>query len=70
MIQNNDLGTLHSMEKLKQLSLADSLSSEHEALIELDAINELIDWESIEHHLGEIQAKRRGNKCMARCVYA
>jgi hypothetical protein len=28
---------------LKQLSLADSLNSEHEALTELDNINELMD---------------------------
>jgi hypothetical protein len=34
---------------LKQLSLADSLTSEHEALTELDDINELMDWEAIEH---------------------
>jgi hypothetical protein len=32
---------------LKQLSLADSLTSEHEALTELDDINELMDWEAI-----------------------
>jgi IS5 family transposase len=46
---------------LKQLSLADSLTSEHEALTELDDINELMDWEAIEHLLGDIHAKRRGN---------
>ena len=46
---------------LKQLSLADSLTSEHEALTELDDINELVDWEAIEHLLGGIHAKRRGN---------
>ena len=34
---------------LKELSLADSLTSEHEALTELDDINELMDWEAIEH---------------------
>lgn len=32
---------------LKQLSLADSLTSEHEALTELDDINEIMDWEVI-----------------------
>lgn len=36
---------------LKQLSLADNLTSEHEALTELDDIN---DWEAIEHLLGNI----------------
>ena len=46
---------------LKQRSLADSLTTEHEALTELDDINELIDWEAIEHLLGNILAKRRGN---------
>lgn len=46
---------------LKQPSLADSLTTEHEALTELDDINELIDWEAIEHLLGNIHAKRRGN---------
>ena len=45
----------------KQLSLADSLTSEHEALTELDDINELMDWEAIEHLLGDIYSKRRGN---------
>jgi len=29
---------------LKQLSLADDLMSEHEALTELDDVNEMIDW--------------------------
>ena len=46
---------------LTQLSLADSLTSEHEALTELDDINELMDWEVIEHLLGDIHAKHRGN---------
>jgi len=46
---------------LKQLSLADSLTAKHEALTELDDINKLIDWEAIEHLLGDIHAKRRGN---------
>jgi hypothetical protein len=46
---------------LKQLSLADSLISEHDALTELDDINELMDWEAIERLLGDIHSKRRGN---------
>ena len=45
----------------KQLSLADSLTSEHEALTELDDITEIMDWEVIEHLLGDIHAKHRGN---------
>ena len=46
---------------LKQLSLADSLTSEHKGLTELNDINELMDWEAIEPLLGDIHAKRRGN---------
>ena len=46
---------------LKQLSLADSLTSEHEALTELDDINKLMDWKAIGHLLGDIHSKRRGN---------
>ena len=53
---------------LKQLSLADSLTSEHEALTELDDINELMDWEAIEHILGDIYAKRRGNNAWPLCL--
>ncbi len=49
---------------LKQLSLADSLTSEHEVLTELDDIDELMDWETIEHLLGDIHAKRRGSLCL------
>jgi hypothetical protein len=44
---------------LKHLSLANSLTSAHEALTELDDINELMDWEDIEYLLGDIHAKRR-----------
>jgi IS5 family transposase len=46
---------------LNQLSFSDSLISEREALTELDDINELMDWEAIEHVLRDIHAKRRGN---------
>ena len=46
---------------LKQLSLADSLTSEHEALTELDDVNEMIDWQAIEHLLCDLHAKRRGD---------
>jgi IS5 family transposase len=46
---------------LKQLSLVDSLTSEHEALTELDNINELMDWEAIGHSLSDLNYKRRGN---------
>jgi len=40
---------------LKQLSLANGLTFEHEVLTELDDINELMDWEAIEHLLGDGQ---------------
>jgi IS5 family transposase len=46
---------------LKQLSLIDSPTSKHEALTEIDDINELMDWEAIEHLLRDIHAKKRGN---------
>ena len=46
---------------LKKLSSADSLTSEHEALTELDNINELMDWEAIGHPLSDIHFKRLAN---------
>ena len=47
--------------KLKQRSLADDLVSEHEALTELDDVNDFMDWQAIEDLLCDIHAKRRGN---------
>jgi hypothetical protein len=38
-------------------------------LSEPDDINELMDWEAIEHLLGDIHAKRRGNDVHGACVY-
>jgi IS5 family transposase len=46
---------------LKQRSLADHLVSEHEALTELDDVNNFIDWQAIEDLLCDIHAKRRCN---------
>jgi hypothetical protein len=46
---------------LKQLSLADSLTSGHEAQTELGDINKLMDWEAIEHLLRDIHTKHRDN---------
>jgi hypothetical protein len=53
---------------LKQLSLADSLTSEHEALTELYDVNDFMDCQAIEDLLCgrcqphmDIHAKRRGN---------
>ena len=36
---------------LKQRSLADSMLITHEAVKELDELNELIDWSRVEQHL-------------------
>ncbi|MDQ7073872.1 MAG: IS5 family transposase [Gammaproteobacteria bacterium] len=47
---------------LKQRSLADALLIEHDALKELDAVHDLIDWSRIEAHLSEIHARRKGEK--------
>jgi len=47
---------------LKQRSLGDSMIIEHEALKELDAVNELIDWSRIEFLLKDIHAKKLGEK--------
>lgn len=47
---------------LKQKSLADSLVVHHQALEELDGVNELIDWSRIEALLVDIHNKRRGEQ--------
>lgn len=47
---------------IKQRSLADSLVVAHEAVKELDELNELIDWSRVEQHLVEIHAKPQGEK--------
>jgi len=41
--------------------LADDLVSEHEALTELDDVNDFMDWQAIADLLCDIHAKRRGN---------
>ena len=46
---------------LNQRSLVDHLVSEHEALTELDDVNDVMDWQAIEDLLCDIHAKRRGN---------
>jgi IS5 family transposase len=46
---------------LKQRSLAYDLVSEHEALTELDDVNDFMDWQAIEDLLCDIHTKRRGN---------
>lgn len=47
---------------LKQRSLADSLIATHDAIKELDDLNELIDWKRIERYLVDIHAKPRGER--------
>ena len=47
---------------LKQRSLVDSMVVSHEAIKELDELNELINWSRVEQHLSDIHAKRRGEK--------
>jgi IS5 family transposase len=47
---------------LKQRSLADSMLIEHDALKELDAAHELIDWFPIEQLLSGIHSKSKGEK--------
>ena len=47
---------------LQQQNLADALMSEHDALKELDDINALINWKSIEQHLTQIHSKTRGER--------
>jgi len=47
---------------LKQRSLADSMMIEHEALKELDSVNELTDWSRLERLLQGIHAQAKGEK--------
>ncbi len=47
---------------LKQRSLADSMMIEHQALKELDSVNELIDWSRLERLLQGIHARTKGEK--------
>ena len=47
---------------LKQRSLADSMVVTHEAVKELDELNELINWSRVEQHLSHLHAKPRGEK--------
>jgi len=50
------------LENLKQRSLTDCLSIDHATLEELDGVNNLIDWASIESMLSHIHNKRHGEK--------
>jgi IS5 family transposase len=46
---------------LKQRSSVDHLVTEHEALAELDDVNDFMGWQAIEDLLCDIHAKRHGN---------
>lgn len=46
----------------KQRSLADSMLIDHDALKELDAVHDLINWSRLEHRLSCIHAKKQGEK--------
>ena len=46
----------------KQRSLAEAMLVTHDAIKELDGINELIDWSRIEQHLSHIHTSPRGEK--------
>jgi IS5 family transposase len=48
-----------------QMSFADELLIEHDALLELDDINAFIDWKRIETHLRTIYASTEGNQAYA-----
>ncbi|MDP0563258.1 MAG: hypothetical protein QS721_13405 [Candidatus Endonucleobacter sp. (ex Gigantidas childressi)] len=47
---------------LTQRSLADAMLIEHDAVKELDAVHELIDWSRLEQRLSQIHSKARDEK--------
>ena len=47
---------------LTQRSLADAMLIDHDALKELDAVHELIDWSRLEKQLSGIHSKKQGEK--------
>ena len=51
-----------SWKNLNQQSLANGWVVEHEALQELDELNRLIDWDSVQSSLSVIHNKERGGK--------
>ncbi len=54
-----------SVKQITQLSLADSLLMEHQALTELDDLHNLLDWSVIQQLLKPIYNKRQGNVAYA-----
>jgi transposase, IS5 family len=51
-----------SWKNLAQTSLSDALVKHHEALEELDGIDQLIDWREIEQQMSGIHAKKQGEQ--------
>ena len=51
-----------SWKNINQRSLADALQVDHAALRELDEVESLIDWSSIERVLSGIHNKSRGEQ--------
>ena len=47
---------------LKQRSLAEAMLIDHDALKELDAVHELIDWSRLEQQLSSIHPKKQSEK--------
>ena len=47
---------------IKQRSLADAMLFTHDAIKELDGLNELINWSRVEQHLSQIHTRPRGEK--------
>ena len=47
---------------LTQRSLADAMLIDHDAVKELDAVHELIDWSRLEQKLSSIHSKKQGEK--------
>ena len=47
---------------LTQRSLADAMLIDHDAVKELDAVHELIDWPRLEQKLSSIHSKKQGEK--------
>jgi IS5 family transposase len=47
---------------INQYTFADELFIEHEAIKELDGLNALVDWHSVERFLVDLHSYKAGNK--------
>jgi len=50
---------------LRQRSLAEAMLVDHDALKELDVVNELIDWSRLEQQLSGVHSKKQDEKAWA-----